>query len=187
MSKGFAHTHSDAVHPLFDRPDKTNPIRTELRSMRINLNQLLTETFPHFIDDIASFHLIGGALASQNQGLQSIWREFREAIDNEVAKLPAPFKTFLDADWFESTGDSSDGRLMPLLDIVQKRRSVVQWVREQGAADQLRQTFRDIRNSHARKVFETLPSHSIYTNHPEHFETSPGGLLFLNPLRGAAK
>lgn len=186
MSKGFAHLHQDAVDPVYrDKPAK-DPHRTELRSMRINMEELLSERFPHFVDDIITFHLLGGALASTHPALQKIWTSFAEAIRATTRELPAEFGILLDADWYESTGDSSDPALMPLLDIVSKRQRAGQWIKEQGKADELRQQFRDIRNQHARKVFEVLPKPAVLSSSPDHFAFSASGIPFLNPLWAAS-
>lgn len=184
MSKGFVHVHEDAVHPLIEKPNTQNPFRTELRSMRINKEMLLSERHPHFIDDIATFQLLGGALASNNSALHRVWDDFQASIDSQVAEMPGIVRRFLDADWFESTGDSSDHRLMPLLDIVERRREVLRWVRGEGLGAELRETFQHIRNKSARAAFDTLPKSPVYEAYPNYFAISPAGIPFLDPTGG---
>jgi hypothetical protein len=187
MSKGFAHLHRDAINPTRLSPNKTNPYRTELRSMRINMSDLLGSNTPDFIDEIASFQLLGGALVSKNSSLKAIWDRFCQSIDVAVTQLPPAFRSLLDANWYEWTGDSTDSHLMMLLDIVEKRNAVGRSIKLSKDAEVLRKTFRDIRNSHAREVLQAISPTQVFDQNPRHFSISKGGIPFLNPALAPKK
>ena len=182
LSKGFAHLHSDAVSP-HTHVTKSEPLsRTELRSMRMSAVETHTERFPSWIDTIIAFQLLGGALCSPNASLRSIWESFANNIRREAESLGAEFTRFLDADWYESSGDSSDKHLVPLLGIVSARDAVTRAIDERQLAATLRERFLTIRDQHARAIFHALPKSELYTARPDLFQTRAAGIPFFNPL-----
>jgi hypothetical protein len=187
LSKGFAHLHSDAVSP-HPHVTKREPLsRTELRSMRMSATETHTEQFPSWIDTIVTFQLLGGALCSPNASLRAIWESFANDVRREAESLGAEFTRFLDSDWYESSGDSSDRHLVPLLGIVSARNAVTRAIDERKLATTLRERFLAIRDQHAQAIFQVIPKSEVYSVRPELFQTRAAGIPFFNPLGGTSE
>ena len=182
LSKGFAHLHRDAVSPHTHIATREPLSRTELRSMRMSAVETHTEQFPSWIDTIITFQLLGGALCSPNPLLRAVWESFANDVRCEAESFGAEFTRFLDSDWYESSGDSSDRHLVPLLDIVSARHAVTRAIDERNLATALRNRFLTIRDQHANSIFEVLPKSGLYHTRPDLFQTRAAGIPFFNPL-----
>lgn len=183
MSKGFAHLHEDSINPINGQSDKSGLKRTELRSMRIIAEDLVSTPIPACFDDIACIHLLGGALASKIPALNSLWSSFKLEIDKLVEAMPDSMKNWLNANWYERVGDSFDRQLMHTLPIMKLRKAALQWMNEENRRSKLREQFLEVRNRHAKTIFEAMPKTAVYKDHIDLFTVSPAGLpLFIPTL-----
>ena len=158
MSKGLIHPNRDAVtaqgsgiKPLF---------RTEIRTSRLYSDQ--TEgglrLRSGFIQDIAASQLLAAAALSTDPELQGAWRRYQAALESYVASLPPAFGDFLAADWYQSTGDPRDHRLLALLPIMQQHLAIRRAALDKEMKASLRGNLQAIRGEAVQAVHQALRS-----------------------------
>lgn len=155
MSKGFAHLNHDAI-PLDGIVH--GGVRTELRSYRFGYRGA-SEAEPlqrQFIDDIIETSLLIAAKVSLEPALREVWDSYCRGVTEIAMRYPPVVSELLQADWYECTGEPRDEEFVLRLPIVQAWVAVRQWTREHGTEGELRQTFRELRSSHATRVAKQL-------------------------------
>ncbi|MDB5338062.1 MAG: hypothetical protein JWN70_3681 [Planctomycetaceae bacterium] len=155
MSKGFAHLNQDAV-PL-DGVDHGGQ-RTELRSYRFGYRGP-SETEPlqqHFIDDIIETSLLIAAKVNPSPAIQQIWDDYCQRVTETVTKYPPIFSQLLESDWYACTAEPRDEEFALRLPISQAWIATRKWIAEQSADMMPRETFRDLRTSHAKSAWQLL-------------------------------
>lgn len=116
MSKGFVN-HNQDVEPV-DNKSKAD-CRTEVRVFGCYRDDKLLTTF---VDDFISTHL----LVSANYHNWEEWDEFKDSIMAYTLDLDSRYSTeifteLLNSNWYQSTGDPRDGKLVGMLPIIKTR------------------------------------------------------------------
>jgi len=181
MSKGYVYMNKDA-EPCHDSEEKPK-CRTELRVYSCCTDSIegKIKLRPSFIDNIASTQILSSALKSELPEIQDVWKAYKEEIEGYAESLPHEFSELLHSNWYESTGDPRDGRLVGLLPIIQKRENVSAIISERNMAGELEKNFNGILSRHTRKAHEAfLKAFEINYDFSE-FLTSNYGIPYLMP------
>jgi hypothetical protein len=109
-----------------------------------------------YADDILTTHLLATAAMSPRPEVAGIHATFCDDVATAVDKLPPEFGEYLHEDFYQSTGDPYDPRLLDMVPIVAKLKTIRGIIRRENIKDELERTFLEIRNRAAWNVLLQL-------------------------------
>ncbi len=130
MSKGLIHRNRESREP--DPASQSPGVHTEFRTARLDYEdpaqKLLNHSYEIFLPGMQAMAAALAAsgkdasLRSESENLLAgIWENYRRELDGVYRDEKYRTAEFLDADWFESTGDPEDSAYLKKLPIMQTR------------------------------------------------------------------
>ncbi|MBI2128806.1 HEAT repeat domain-containing protein [Candidatus Woesearchaeota archaeon] len=154
MSKGYVNLNNDAEPccPSEEKPE----YRTEMRVYSCCTDNVdgKIKLRTSFIDNIIDTQILSSALKSELPEFQELWRSYKEEIEKYAESLPHEFSELLHSNWYESTGDPRDGKLVGLLPIIQKKEEVSAIISEKNMSEELEKNFNQILGKYTRRAHQ---------------------------------
>lgn len=175
MSKGLVCRNRDVQDCL---PEMKANCRTEIR-----LHRCFVETDDDrnvrvdlsYADDILATHLLASAAMSPRPELAGIYASFCDEVATAINNLPPGFGEYMHADFYQSTGDPHDPRLLDMVPVVAKLKAIREIIRRENMREELERTFLGIRDRAAWRVLLQLArseSAALSEWSPDHYPHS---------------
>lgn len=213
LSKGYIHLNR--VNQKADPQSPEPEFHTEIRTARFsNTEKGKDEMLDDHEQFLPAVQNLGAALTAwnrkqegaapldeQNEALAAIWSGYQRALADVVSELPQA-QALIDADWYESTGDSKDANLVMQLSIFQRMNDLYQYKKQNpetypaftekvrkvflDASEQagalLRSEIRIQQGAQDKRPLETQVHHYFSTHSPEIYAPRDGTIYGALPV-----